>query len=377
MRRWLLGVGCWMICITRGMMLSSIDLYAQERDADCFPPSVIKLNPLAGETESPVVTAMAIAPNASGIAVAGDDHSIRLLDAVDGRNIATAVVHQGWVRCLVFSPGGRRLASSGHDGEVRVWEIEPLQNGLRLLSHKSARHAIFGLAFASENELYAVGFADSIYRLDIAEDTWCVDHRCDCNDLRTIDISKDGRWLAYGGRDGIVRLHGLLRSDHLLTSTAPATSTNNTKLANHLHYERILSIRFADDCNSIFSCGEDRRWVHWEPSSNRVLASLDVQAGKLMAICELENGWVAVSGSDNTIRILDPRRSQSIAKLVGHDGSVAVLQKTSSHLFSAGFDTTVRTWNIEEAVQGLDATGRFVHPISAQFEDSSSQEPIR
>jgi len=366
-----------MICIAGGMMLSSFDSNAQEREVECLPPSVIKLNPLAGESESPVVTAMAIAPNARGIAVAGDDHCIRLLDAVDGRNIATAFDHQGWVRSLVFSPGGRRLASSGHDGEVRVWEIEPVENGLRLLSHKRASHAIFGLAFASENELYAVGFADAIYRLDVAEDAWCVDHRCDCNDLLAIDISKDGRWMAYGGRDGIVPLHGLLRSDHLLTSAAPPTSIDNTKMANHLHYARILSIRFADDCKSIFSCGEDRRWVHWEPSSNRVLASLDLQAGKLMAICELENGWIAVSGSDNTIRILDPRRSKSIAKLVGHDGSVAVLQRTSSHLFSAGFDTTVRTWNIEEAVQGLDAMGRFVHPISARFEDSSSQEPIR
>jgi WD40 repeat protein len=91
----------------------------------------------------------------------------------------------------------------------------------------------------------------------------------------------------------------------------------------------------------------------------------------------LENGWVAVSGSDNTIRILDPRQSKNVAKLVGHDGSVAVLQRTSSHLFSGSFDTTVRTWNIEEAVRGLDKSGRFVHPVSAQFEDSSSQEPIR
>jgi WD40 repeat protein len=117
--------------------------------------------------------------------------------------------------------------------------------------------------------------------------------------------------------------------------------------------------------------------VQWEPSSNRILASLDVQAGKLMAICQLENGWVAVSGSDNTIRIMDLRQSKNVAKLVGHDGSVAVLQRTASHLFSSGFDTTVRTWNIEEAVRRMDATGRFVHPVSAQFEDSSSQEPIR
>ncbi|MBU6236442.1 MAG: hypothetical protein KGQ51_01355 [Planctomycetes bacterium] len=375
MRRWLSGVCCWMICGPCWALLSFADLCAQ--DAECIPPSVIDLSPLAGQAESPVITAMAIAPNAMGIAVAGDDHSIRLLDPVDGRSVASAVLHKDWVRCLVYSPGGRRLASCGHDGEVRVWEIDNTKNELRLLIQKNANHAILSLAFASENEVYAVGFADAVYRLDIAEDELSVDHRCDCNDLRSIDISKDGRWMAYGGRDGIVRLHGLVRPDHLLTSAAPPSSNTTPNLSAHLHYERILSIRFAEDSKSIFSCGQDRRLVQWEPPSNRILASLDVQAGKLMAICQLENGLVAVSGSDNTIRILDPRQSKNVAKLVGHDGSVAVLQRTSSHLFSGSFDTTVRTWNIEEAVRGLDKSGRFVHPVSAQFEDSSSQEPIR
>jgi WD40 repeat protein len=104
---------------------------------------------------------------------------------------------------------------------------------------------------------------------------------------------------------------------------------------------------------------------------------MDVQAGKLMATCPLENGLVAVTGTDNTIRIVDLQNAKPIAKLVGHDGSVAVLHRTTTHLISAGFDTTVRTWNIEESLSRMDESGRFVHPISAQFEDSSSQEPIR
>ena len=359
--------------------MSLLLAHALAQEGECIPPSVIQLSPVPGETESPVVTAMAIAPGQNGIAVAGDDHSIRLLDPIDGRSIAKEITHRGWVRCLVYSPSGQRLASCGHDGEVFVWEIMHPGNALRLLTRHRADHAIFGLAFASENELYAVGFSDAIYRLDIATDAWRLDHRCDCKDLRAIDISRDGRWMVYGGRDGIIRLHGLVRSDHLLTSGSgsPQAEISGPKLSPHLHYERILSIRFAEDGKSVFSCGEDGRLVQWEPLSNRIVSTMDVQAGKLMATCPLDYGWVAVSGSDNTIRIVDPQQSKTIAKLVGHDGSVAVLQRTATHLFSGGFDTTVRTWNIEEAIRRLDNAGRFVHPISAQFEDSSSQEPIR
>lgn len=375
MRRWWMGACCWIVGSHAWIFSPGSILSAQQVASP--PASVIRVSPLPGEVEAPVVTAMAVTADGVHIAVAGDDHSIRLLDAADGRSIAMVRGHRDWVRGLVFSPGGRRLASCGHDGAVRVWEIAPDAGGVRLLADRIAEHAVFGLAFASENELYAVGFSDAVYRWNVAEDDWRIDHRCDCNDLRAIDISKDGRWLAYGGRDGIIRVHPLIGPDHVLAGGSPPSGSHHLRSSPNLHYDRILSIRFSDDGKSLYSCGEDRRLVQWEQSSNRVLAGMDVQAGKLMATCPLENGLVAVTGTDNTIRIVDLPNAKSIAKLVGHDGSVAVLHRTATHLFSGGFDTTVRTWNIEESLGGLDHSGRFVHPISAQFEDSSSQEPIR
>ncbi|MFO0014899.1 MAG: WD40 repeat domain-containing protein [Planctomycetota bacterium] len=375
MRRFWTVACCWVIgSLGMGIRLAA-DLSAQESASPAA--SVLRMEPLPEETESPVVTALAIAPQGTFLAAAGDDHSIRVLDPIDGRSLAVQVGHRDWVKCLVVSPGGRRLASCGHDGELRVWEVLPQQGEVRLFAEHTADHALFALAFASENELYAVGFGDAIYRLDIAADTWQVDHRCDCKDLRAIDISRDGRWLAYGGRDGIIRLHGLVRPEHALTSTVPSPAVRATKTSPHLHYERILAIRFAADGRSIYSCGEDRRLVQWDPNSNRILSSLDIQAGKLMAVCPLDDGLVAVGGSDNTIRIVDTNQSKTIAKFIGHDGSVAVLQRDATHLYSGGFDTTVRIWNIRESIRSLDDVGRFVHPISAQFEDSSSQEPIR
>jgi WD40 repeat protein len=376
MMRFWTQVCCWFVCSHGAIFSFPESLHAQ--DLALTNASVIRICPLPGEKESPVVTAMAIAADGSEIVVAGDDHSIRLLHPLDNRDGAVQLGHQDWVKCLAFSPGGRFLASCGNDGELIVWERVLEGKSLRLLTRQRVEHAIFGLAFASENELYAVGFSDAVYRLVVATGAWRIDHRCDCHDLRAIDISKDGRWMAYGGRDGIIRLHPLVDSEHLLTGgTFPPEPGRGPRLSPHLHYDRILSIRFSDDGKSLFSCGEDRRIVQWEPSSNRVIASMDVQAGKLMAACPLDATLVAVSGTDNTIRIVDIQRGESIAKLVGHDGTVAVLQKTSTHLISSGFDTTIRTWPLEQTTSRTDREGRFVHPISAQFEDSSSQEPIR
>jgi WD40 repeat protein len=340
------------------------------------PGGVIRLQPLPGERECPVITALALAPQGNGIAAAGDDHSIRWIDPLNNQCTASVIAHRDWVKCIAFSPSGQRLASCGNDGDLKVWEVSQ-DEGLKLLIERSAEHALFGVAFASDNEIYAVGFGNAVYRLNIAEDQWGVDHRCDCKDLRAIDISKDGRWLAYGGRDGIVRIHSLVRPDHALASVTPPDASQPSKVSPSLHYDRILAVRFSEDGKTVFSCGEDRRLVQWDPADNQIVAHMEIQAGKLMALCPLDNGLIAVSGSDNTIRIVDLGRSTMVSKLVGHDGSVAILKRNDTHLFSGGFDTTVRTWNIEESIHRLDDSGRFVHPISAQFEDSSAQERIR
>ena len=48
-------------------------------------PSVLQLDPLPGESERPVVTAMAISPDGTLMAAAGDDHAIRLITIPEGK----------------------------------------------------------------------------------------------------------------------------------------------------------------------------------------------------------------------------------------------------------------------------------------------------
>jgi WD40 repeat protein len=140
------------------------------------------------------------------------------------------------------------------------------------------------------------------------------------------------------------------------------------------------------------SVGEDRRLVGIDCTTRTVQYQSDLGAGRLMAIERLADDRYAVSGSDNTIRIVRPLDGSQLEdpsevslvesrwigiKLIGHDGTIAVLRASGEHLFSGSFDTTIRSWEIAKALSGADSQGRFVHPISAQYEDSSAREKIR
>ena len=67
---------------------------------------VITLEPKAGNTHPPVVTALAIHPGGGQLALGGDDHLVRIWDLREKRQTRVLAGHSDWVRTVSFSPSG-------------------------------------------------------------------------------------------------------------------------------------------------------------------------------------------------------------------------------------------------------------------------------
>jgi WD40 repeat protein len=48
-------------------------------------------------------------------------------DAFTGKELFRLHGHSGWVRGLAFSPDGGKLATSGADSTIRIWDVRPLE----------------------------------------------------------------------------------------------------------------------------------------------------------------------------------------------------------------------------------------------------------
>jgi len=333
---------------------------------------VIQLDSLPPQVESPVVTAVSVSPDGEFIAAAGDDHAIRIVELKSGKTTATLTGHLDWVQSVEFSPSGLQLASCGNDGTLRVWSLGTTP---KLISTKSAPHALMTLSHVNEDCLFVAGFSNYIYRHDAEKSDLKVVHSCDCRDIRSIVASPDRNWIAFGGRDGVLRLS---RIDSLGQAQGAANhSDSNDEFSVPLHSERIRSLEFSKDGDQIVSVGEDRRIIHYDLVNRRILLQTKIEGGKLLGLCQLEPHLFAIASSDNTIRIFNDKDEQVQAKLVGHDGSVGILKRTKEFLISGSFDTTIRIWDIGRAVSTTDGQGKYVHPVGAQFEDSGAGEVVK
>ena len=231
------------------------------------------------------------------------------------------------------------------------------------------------LSYSSENCLFVAGFSNHIYCHEAGSTDLKVIHSCECRDIRSIVTSPDRKWIAFGGRDGVLRLRRI--DSGRSTTSASNHSDSLDEFTAVLHSERIRSLEFSTDGNQIVSVGEDRRIIHYDLVNRRIVSQAKIEGGKLLGLCQLAPHIFAVASSDNTIRIFNDQNEQVQAKLVGHDGSVGVLKRTNQFLISGSFDTTIRIWDIGRAVSSIESQGKYVHPIAAQFEDSGAGDAVK
>ncbi len=336
-----------------------------ERSFESSRPDLLRLTPLdPNGIYSPVVTALAASRDGQWLVAAGDDHAIRVVDRSTGKLHKLLEGHLDWVQSVAILDDNRTILSCGNDGTLRAWSVEPESQSVDVLYRGTI--ALMCMAVSPDNQLVAIGGFGNAIRIHNTRSGEL--HReviCECNDQRALAFSGDGLQMASGGRDGVLRIWSLASDD----------DKPSVPLEQKLHSGRIRSVSFSSDASVVTTVAEDRRFVRYRTHDGQILLDQKINGGKLMAMTAIDSRLVAVAGADNTIRIMDANDGKELHRLVGHDGSVALLLRSGDELISCSYDTTIRYWSLEKAVQHDAAP--YEHPVSARYVDSGVSENIR
>jgi hypothetical protein len=203
----------------------------------------------------------------------------------------THAAHTGIVNSVAVSDDGSAYCSAGEDGAVKMWkpgDDEPFQT-------LSGNGAVF-----------------------------CV------------DISRDGKFVATGGRDKIFRVWNV--------NTGDATAYSET------HTVSIRDVAFGHNDKWAVTVSDDRKVVLWALDRQTPVV-VPGHMGIVYGVAASAKGkWVASASEDRVVQVFRPTSSPQVTQLKGHDIAVHAVEFSpdETRLFSGAADGTIYVWDLSD-----------------------------
>jgi Planctomycete cytochrome C/WD domain, G-beta repeat len=144
-------------------------------------------------------------PDSKKLATCGADKFVKVFEAPAGKFIKAFEGHTHHVLDVAWNADGKQLVSAGADNVIKVWDYE---KGEQLRTFGNHAKQITRLVFKGKTPEIATCSGDQTVRI------WNIDNGGNTmtfggsNDfLYTVDMTADGKLLAAGGEEGIVRLY--------------------------------------------------------------------------------------------------------------------------------------------------------------------------
>ncbi len=153
--------------------------------------------------------------------------------------------------------------------------------------------------------------------------------------IKSVAISKDGRYVISGGEDKTIRVW--------------ETETGKVKELKG-HTGSVTYVAISLDDKYVVSWGKDNIIRVWDIETGKEIKELEVYIKGVTSVAISKDGRFVVFGSeDNIIRVWDIETGKEVKELKGHTKGVTSVAISTDGKFvvSASDDTTIRVWDIE------------------------------
>jgi WD40 repeat protein len=287
---------------------------------------------------------VAISKDGSLIAVAGDDHYVRLLSTTDLKLVRTLKGHRERVYAVAFSPEGSLLASAGWDGTIKLWTLATGE----VENFTSGADKFYSVAFDPKVPLKYVLAGDGegfVHIWDLQKKARVGKPEDHDGPVRAISFYPDtsGTYVSMG-------------ADGKLFARSWKTGTKGFEA----HVGGGFFAVYSADGATVLTAGGDKKLKLWQPSEFKLLKSFEGHSKYVLTAALAADGrTMASGGGDGVVLLWDIDTGKIVQKLAGHETDVesVAFYRDGTRVVSVSEDKTLRVWDRSTGDQLAVAVG--------------------
>ena len=190
-------------------------------------------------TSGAPIGAVSFSNDGKTIAVGASDGYVRVL-AIDGENEDEVVrVHDGAIDSILFTPDDATMVSGGFDGKVSILPVRKGAKPRRITMHEGGVTVV-----AASDRFIASGGRDGVVRVYDRGRKKTIELRGHDGTISALGFDSEGRYLASGGEDRRLIIWDV-------------TDAREAARIDEAHKDEIVGVVFADDGGVLATLAED------------------------------------------------------------------------------------------------------------------------
>lgn len=252
----------------------------------------------------------ALSPDGKLLATGDDKHDVRLWEPT-GKHLLKLTGHNAEVVAVVFSPDGKTLASADTVGQFNLWDPA---SGKRLIGWRGKEPCVRSIVFTADSKGLISASSDSDDLLSAKSHRICLWDTATGAEVRqfgvrpsevaSLAISRDGKLLASGGNDALVRLWDV-------RSGNPSPSFDGHRVAAE-------SLAFHPDGTTLFSGGWEGIFV-WDVKACKLVRRIGDESTSTRSMSLSANGGTLASAHCANVQIWDTGTGKQLHRFLGSD----------------------------------------------------------